>query len=262
MCPRCTSTLRGLLTDLPGLFGDLDVARTRQARWGSRTAGASTTTPLPFALEPADARWVLLDTLLAWLDWVTAVRAHRPPATWAEVEDYLVRWRGGAVDWLARHPDGAAAVDELTAALRNARRAIDSPARRLYAGPCTAVVPGEGGLAVECGTDLLAAPGSAVVECRSCGTAWPLAERRSWLLERAEDVLLPAAEIARAVDGLGLRLSENTLRSWVRQGRLVRRGRAVLTDGRTAETYRVGDVLDLVHAAAARRGRGRRLVAT
>lgn len=172
-----------------------------------------------------------------------------------------MRWRGGAVDRLVRHPDGAAALDELTAALRNARHAIDAPARRLYAGRCTALVPDEDGLAAECGTDLLAAPGSAVVECRACGTPWPLAERRSWLLERAEDMLLPAAEIARAADGLGLRLSVDTLRSWVRRRQLVGRGRVPLSDGRTAEPYRVGDVLDFVHAAAARRGRGRRSAA-
>ncbi|WP_263120840.1 hypothetical protein [Cellulomonas sp. RIT-PI-Y] len=254
VCPRCAATLRGLLTDLPGLFGDLDIARTRQARIGSGTTGHATVPPLPFALQPADARWVLATTLASWLDWVTAVRAHRPPATWREVEDYLTTWRGGAISWLAAHPDGVQAIDELTAAIRNARAAIDRPADRQYAGPCTATVPDEDGLAVKCGTDLYAHPDTDTVTCRTCGTEYPLAARRSWLLEQAEDVLLPAREIARAVDGLGVPVSPETVKSWVRRGQLVAHGRVPVPGGRTAATYRVGDVLNLVHAAARRRG--------
>lgn len=52
VCPRCAGTLRALLTDLPGVFGDLDIARTRQARLGVPGGGHASTTPLLFALAP------------------------------------------------------------------------------------------------------------------------------------------------------------------------------------------------------------------
>jgi hypothetical protein len=257
VCPRCAATLRSLLADLPDLFGELDIARTRQARIGAGGTSHAAVAPLPFALAPADARWVLATTIVAWLDWVTAVRGHRPPATWREVESYLLRWRGGAVDWLVQHPAGAEAVDELTAALRNARHAIDAPAARQYAGPCTValpVVPWAPGVAdVQCGADLYATDGADSVTCRRCGAVYPLDARRSWLLEQADDLLLPWREIARAIDGLGVEVNENTLKSWVRRKQLVAHGRVPTQDGRTAATYRVGDVRALVEAAAARR---------
>jgi hypothetical protein len=252
VCPRCAATLRGLLTDLPDLFGDLDIARTRQARIGAGGTSHAAVAPLPFALAPADARWVLASTLLTWLDHVTEIRGHQLPATWSAAGAYLT----GAVDWLAAHPAGADAIDELTAAIRNARRAIDAPGSRQYAGPCTAelpVIPWAPGFAdVPCGADLYAAEDADTVTCRRCAAVYPVAARRSWLLEQAADLLLPWREIARAVDGLGVPISENTLKSWVRRKRLVGHGKVPTQDGRLAETYRVGDVLDLVHAAAAR----------
>lgn len=125
---------------------------------------------------------MLATTLVAWLGRVTAVRAHRPPATWREVEAYLTTWRGCAVDWLARHPDGAQDVDELTTGLCNARAAIDRPADRQYAGPCTAMVPTlddpeATDLLRECGTDLYPRADAAVVVCGECGAEYDAAER-------------------------------------------------------------------------------------
>jgi hypothetical protein len=253
VCPRCATTLRSLLTALPDLFGELDIARTRQARIGAGGTSHAAVAPLPFALAPADARWVLADTLLTWVDHVTEIRGHGLPTTWAGVGTYL----HDAVDWLAAHPSGAQAIDELTAALRNARHAIDAPAARQYAGPCTValpVVPWARGVAdVQCGADLYATDGADSVTCRRCRAVYPLDARRSWLLEQADDLLLPWREIARAIDGLGVEVNENTLKSWVRRKQLVAHGRVPTQDGRTAATYRVGDVRALVEAAAARR---------
>lgn len=259
VCPGCATTLRTLLTALPDQFADLDIARTRQARIGAGGTSHADAAPLPFALAPADARWVLATTLVAWLDWITEVRGHRPPGTWSEVEDYLLSWRGGAVTWLAAHPAGADAIDELTAALRNGRRAIDAPAARHYAGPCTVdlpTVPYAPGFAdAPCGADLYASDDADTVTCRRCRASYPLDARRSWLLEQVDDVLLPWKEIARAVDGLGVEVNENTLKSWVRRKQLVAHPPVPVQGGRMAATYRVGDVRALVEAAAARRQR-------
>lgn len=251
VCARCTATLRGLLTDLPGLMADIEDATAKRLRFGGTAVRRQAADhPLPLSLAASDAGWVARQTLLAWTDWITAVRGHRVPDTWREVGDYLAGWHRGAIDWVSRHPDGPVCVDELTAALRQARAAVDRPAERQYAGPCTATTVDDDGLAADCTGELYARPGATEVACPECGAVYPLAQRRAWLLEQAEDRLLPAAELARAVDGLGVVVTSSTVRSWVRRGRLVARGRTVTAGGRAAATYRVGDVLDLVRAGA------------
>ncbi len=156
----------------------------------------------------------------------------------------------GQIDWLRAQAAGPDAIDELTAAVRTAERATDRPADRRYAGPCTADVELDGIRLGTCGTDLYALPGRDTITCPTCNTQVPVTERRAWLLEQAEDRLLPVTEMARAVDGLGVPVNRDTIKSWVRRGQLVSRG----ATGTAVALYRVGDVLDLVRAGARRRG--------
>ncbi|MBW0254963.1 hypothetical protein [Cellulomonas sp. PS-H5] len=104
-----------------------------------------------------------------------------------------------------------------------------------------------------CGADLYAVPDAAVVTCRACGARYDAPARRAWHLEQARDLLLPARDIARAVDGLGVDISLDTVKSWVHRKRLVGHGHVDIRDGRTAATHQVGDVLDPVQASADRR---------
>ena len=238
-------------TRLPGIASALNDAVLRQVRYGAAGGGRSSDAPrLLYHPQASSDAWALRNALAVWARLVAGQRGLAAPGLGV---DELSLFLAGQVDWLRAQAAGAQAIDELTAALLNAQRAGDRPADRQYAGPCTATVPDEDGLATACGVDLYARPGADTVECRVCGTAYPLADRRAWLLRQAEDMLLTAPDIARAVDGLGVQVSPKTVESWVRRGQLVARGRTVLPDGRTAATYRVGDVLDRVHAAATRR---------
>lgn len=234
VCRGCTGRLRGLLTDLAGLMDDLDTALARQARFAREAnvhrRGAEE--PLPFAVGPSEAGYVARATILVWVDWVTAVRGHTTPRTWRTVGEYL----HDATDWIAAHPDGPNAVDELTAALRQARWAIDRPADRRYLGLCQ----GHRTDGTPCRQALFARDDQTTVECRRCHHPWPVDELLAELRARIEDHELPAADAARLLTEVGVRVDVNTIRQWKRRGQIQSTGDTI--DGRPL--YRIGDILD------------------
>lgn len=243
VCRQCTGTLRGLLTDLPGLMDDLDAALGRRLHFTTRTGSRATTAPLPFQPAASEAGYVARQTILVHLDWVCAVRGHHAPDTWAGVGAYL----RDAVDWVARHPDGPQVVDELTAALRQARHAVDRPADRAYVGVCGGTLVDGDDLVQVCAEQLYAHPDRDTVTCPRCGTAWLVAERRARMLDQLRDLVLTATDLARAVDGLGVEVTAQRIRQWKRRGQITPaqddRGRAC-ADAKGRPLYRVGDVLD------------------
>ena len=81
VCRTCTGTLRGLLSDLSGLMGDLDVSLAEQARFGETVGGRSNTTALAFGYAASEAGYVARQNILVWIDSITAVRGHAIPAT-------------------------------------------------------------------------------------------------------------------------------------------------------------------------------------
>src|SRR5262249_9174657 len=100
-----------------------------------------------------------------------------------------------------------------------------------------------------CQTELYAPAGAEAIRCRDCGTDWPVAERRAWLLQHSRDYLLTAAELCRALPHLlGRPLNVKTVRTWATGGRLTERGRT--DDGRPL--YQVGEVTDLALRTAQR----------
>lgn len=282
VCPQCGDRLRAALLRVPdetiepglvplprgghrratdggrtiyGIASSLDqvIARrthTRPDRTDQPGPLTISETPLPYNPAAAEIRTVLTGTLTYWTAAISEQRGL-PVDDWTPAG--MATFLAGQIDWLRAQTAGPDAIDELSAAVRAAERATDRPADRQYAGPCTATIPDTDGLAATCGADLYAHPGTDRVACRVCGTEYPLAERRAWLLEQAEDRLLPVRDLVRAIDGLGVELKQKTIESWVQRDRLVAHGTVPLPDGRTAKTYRVGDVLDLVRESAARR---------
>lgn len=234
----------------PGLATDLDDAIARQSTGigivpADHEAGLPDETGLvrlPYGYRASEARWELLSTMTATGDDIAARRGlFRPLNTL----DALANWLGHQVQWLRQQPDGADTIAALTDLLSAARRVIDRPADRKYAGPCTATTVDEDGLVQGCAGELYALPGHTTVTCPDCGASYPLDARRAWLRDQAEDMLLPATELARAVDGLGVQVKAATLRKWASRKRILNRG----TD--THPLYRVGDVIDLVTGGTA-----------
>lgn len=246
VCRTCTSTLRGLLTDLPGLMTDLDVALAGQVHFIAQRGETRTETPDPedarwpqttavtragFAAGPSEAGWVARQTILTWVDWVTAVRGHTVPQTWTDVGTYL----RAAVDWIARHPDGPQAIDELTAGIRQARQAIDRPADQHYLGLCPTC------------THALYAPDHAhTITCPRCTTHHQTADLRARLVTRIEHHTMTATDASRVLAEVGIDIPARLIRLWKHRGELTPAvdidGRP-LSDNHGRSLYEVGAIL-------------------
>lgn len=224
ICTACTRKLQLALLTASVLGTELDIARSRQARFTRTPSGSGSRTPvLPYDPRASDAAMTLHAVLAVW---VAAVHGDEP------LPPLLIP---AMALWLIRHLhrlrqlDGAAdALDQIADAAAAGQRAIDRPPARIYAGPCD-----------ECGLDLLAKPGALTVVCRRCDELYDVPARQAWMREQLEDYLGNAAYVAMVVTAMGCRVSSATVRKWAQRDRLT---------ARPGGLYRIGDVLDLALA--------------
>ncbi|MFC4912563.1 hypothetical protein [Actinomadura gamaensis] len=257
ICGACAADLARALASVPWLDRQLDLVLARQTRIGSRGPRPAET-PLPYAPHATEAREVLRSTLAAWVDELLPVLPRRDPGpVCADCAHPSCRYRApgrtlpgmawwfqARVDHLVRHPEAEELRDEIMAAVWAAQRVVDRPADRRYVGQCGADLDGS-----DCEADLYARPNAATVTCPACDTRWDVRWRRERLLAAAEDTLATAADLARALTGLGHEVTPEMIRGYAHRGQLVPHGR----DARGRPLYRLGDVADAVAAAAARR---------
>jgi hypothetical protein len=253
VCPHCGYLLDAALAEVVayrGLAYDLDVALAKQARMSStstaapppsepqaKEAGTLKPTQLPYHAGASNAAGELKATLVTWARIVAsdtgAVLTDRDDTTAA-----VARWLRQYVGWLRYHEAGQEAVDCICDAVAAAWRCVDRPADRLYAGRC------------DCGADLYARLDASYVTCRAevhedGPLAWPVEERRRWLLRSAEDVLATTTEISRALTRYAQPVTPEAIRGYKARGRLVSKGERV-ENGRVVPLYRLGDVLAIV----------------
>ncbi|MER7212469.1 hypothetical protein ABT340_35900 [Streptosporangium sp. NPDC000239] len=259
VCRACSTGLLRDLTDVPSLDLHLDLALTRQAKLGTSGGRAEASdeidpeigltlrrTPLPWDQRAREARDVLRSALVGWVRVLladderpgpTCQACDHPSCVWiaasrtpADTLPALARWLIRQRRALLAHPAVEEAVDELADAVRQARRAIDRPADRVYAGPCN-----------QCGQDLLASPGARAVTCRTCELEYDIHGRQKWMREHIKDQLAHSTAMSGMLHQLGVDVPASTIRYWGQGRRLPSRG----TDQRGRPLYRVGDVLEL-----------------
>ena len=252
LCAHCGHLLRktlGEVSEYHGLGWDLDLALSRQVRIERPTGvadpdpelrqpGTLRPTPSPYDHAASLAARALHNTLATWARVIIDETGAESPADSIPVIAGWLRVRSG---WLRHHPAGAEALDGIQDAVRAARRAVDRPAERLYAGPCQ-----------ECGTDLYARIDATFVTCPACEEAWNVGELREWLLDSAQDVLATATEISRALTRYASPVTPSAIRGYVHRGQLVPHGSRA-EGHREVALYRLGDVVDCVTRAAAAR---------
>jgi hypothetical protein len=256
VCPHCGYLLDAALAEVVayrGLAYDLDVALAKQARLGSSStaapapvepqakgAGTLKPSPLPYHAGASNASTRLRTALSVWANVIAKeTDAFAPPAkneilTLAEI----ATWLRPRVGWLRYHEAGQEAVDGICDAVSAAWRVVDRPRERLYAGPC------------DCGADLYARLDAEYVTCRAEAhedgpLAWPVEERRRWLLRSAEDVLATTTEISRALTRYAQPVTPSAIRGYVARKRLFVKGER-MENGRAVPLYRLGDVLAIV----------------
>ncbi|WP_326829698.1 hypothetical protein OIE13_06050 [Streptosporangium sp. NBC_01810] len=278
VCRACSTDLLRDLRDVPSLAHHMELAAAKQTRLG--TSGGSPArelgehadeigltirkAPLPWDERARTAQHALRTVLVGWVRVLQhGVRPYEGP----RCQDcahrsctYLSLGRSPAdtlpamAVWLIRHRavllgrDAAPeAVDGIREAIRQARRTIDRPADRIYAGPCN-----------QCERDLYARPGAPTVDCGPCRLRYDVQDRRDWMLAHAEEMLGGSVWVANVATGLGFKVSPSTIRMWALRGKLTPR---TWTPSRTTTAdpqplYRVGDIIALVIRRAPAPSRG------
>lgn len=248
LCAACGQMLAKELRTVGWISDELDVTLSRQDRIGMQQGGhkpgKEVERPLPYNLGASEAGWILHEVLTS---------TARDLAEQRGLELDCVDTSPGIAAWLARHVDvirhdegGGQTYDELTDAITAARRVIDAPAGRMFAGPCGSETD-----AGRCGADLYAAIDAPSVSCRECGAKWDAGERQRDLLARARDRLGTATELERLLPWfLGAPITAKHIRVWASRKRISIKG---VKDGEGM--YQIGEVVDQHHRSAARLGK-------
>lgn len=184
---------------------------------------------LVFDIAVSEISWVTQETINAWTRYISTRRG------WAVSTDTAARllWLAWNTNWLAHQSEAHNAYDELGKLENLIENAIAQPQATWYAGPCS-----------QCGRDLYADVGADYVECPTCWLHYDVHARRDELLQAVEDQLERAAELARALAGFGLDVTRHRIATWEARGIIIRHG----TDPKGRPLYRVGDIIDALHA--------------
>lgn len=248
VCRVCLAELGTALHDAPAWAEQLELTVGRQGVAGDPVRRSSATAPLPFDADASLVLERLCWTVIARAGWHSR-QDDQAPSSFRRA----CAWLRARLERVEVSDDGPLTVSSIVAVLEAAQRACD-PRRPelLYLGPCDVEL--EHG---PCGVPLTALPGASWASCAGCGATYDVPRRRAELLRAAEDVLAPAADLARALTRLSAPVTPERIRTWQTRGRLAVKGREPVR-GRTgtgAPLYRVGDVLDLLAQDARRNGR-------
>lgn len=236
ICSHCTWLLERELGDVGALgqhlAAELDVALSRQVRIGGGSGGRrSAEKPLPYDATASEALAVLRSTLVAWVRILVDDESQPWPA---DTLDGMAAWLLARSSEIASHEAAPEAFDEITSSVANARRAVDRPVSRVFAGIC-----GHEG----CQGRVYGRPSRQVARCEECGWSHDLEERRQAMLDELDDRLFTAGEIAMLSvylgDGFDRQRTRNLLNKWAQRELLTARGVNLAGE----PTYRFGDAI-------------------
>ena len=240
VCTHCATTARTALRQIvDGLDADLT---TTMAKQGSRPTshsgghGKKSEAPLPLDLRAAEARTILAGTLRAW---VTRIRQDMPKATRPrDTMPAMAAWLLPLTGWLRHATYGPQALDELTAAVQQALRVVDTPEERVGVGRCPT-----------CSSPVYAPASRLTAYCKTedCEGTVDVQQWRQSLQTLAWSHEAGATEIAAfATKHLGMRLAPSTIRSWATRGRI-----RCTNPAEPTPRYRFADVVTLATKATA-----------
>jgi len=268
ICAGCTKALEIALGNISAYWADLDTVKGRQTRYGGTGGRSGAEKPLPVDLRflgpwedgsmlqeackntigtwarvAMEARPMLAGpTHTACLHVSCSIgrRSRWPADTVASCCLYLL----GHADWIRTQHWAPEILDELDDLEAQLRRMVDRPADSWYAGPCTG-----------CAKVMYVRVGAPEAACKDCNLTYPVKDRRAFLLKEAEEMLVPASLLARAVSWLGEDpLTSDKVRLWRFRGHLEVR-EYIIPPGQIGPVcelrplYRLGDAIDLMAAS-------------
>jgi len=246
VCHACVTVLERDLAEVRALMGELDVTASKQARIGGGGKGAPARERSPINWGGVEAADVLTNTLTTWARDVGGRTIVKSRPAGPAVAACMILMRH--IDAIRRHPAANELFDEITDAIKQARRAVDRPADRVYLGQCMVETPDEDGRQVTCLAELFSRPQASEVSCRVCGAEHEVGERRAWLMQRAKDMIVTVKEAATFIGEVGgIKVSQSSIRGYLHRGRIAYR--PGVTNG-----IRLGDLLAVVLDDSERKG--------
>jgi hypothetical protein len=265
LCVPCQAELRQALAEMPAWLEQLEVSYTRMSRLTNQRGGKPTktkSTPLLFDVRTAD---VLGQIRIVFTGWARVLIEDCDQPMPADDLVALSRFLLARIDLIAKHDAAADIQHEIVTAYEAAKRAVDRPPDKLWAGRCgkrteAITEPGDGlargGVGHwECDEDVYAKAGSPYAVCVGCGERYNADERRQAMANYLEDSLYTAAEIASLAMYLLDDLTQTRdqtrkqINQWHKRGLLVRH-----QDNQIGEPmFRFGDAKTLIGIQQAKR---------
>lgn len=192
---------------------DLDDTISRQVAFGDKQDGKRTETPVVFNENAAEVATVLHGTLRAWVEHTCTHSACRWPGEQRSAQ--YAGWLDRHLMDLAKTEEAPTAVDELTDAWKQAKRAIDRPQDLEFAGPCQSTTDGIECAGVYCRKD------AETKDCRTCGATIDIPALRATMEAVMRDRLYTKQELRTAlVIYLKQPVPRSTIDGWIARGRL------------------------------------------
>lgn len=232
---------------LPSLLDELDTTITGDDKIGGASIGIivhSSETRLPFNEHASDVKHSLCNSVVGW----TRLFAEDNPHLLFDVStiEEAARWMAGFPNLLAGQVAAVEMHDEIRQWVTSARRSIDRPAQRVYAGRCGAVLND-----VECAEQLFALEHRHEVVCPTCGTEHHVEDRRAQILKGLRAQRATARVIADALKGFaGIGINVKSIRTWGRRGLLTN---YAADPERDQPIHEIGETLDHARSVKAAR---------
>lgn len=235
--------LIGCLTDVPHLIADLEITEFRQDTRPPRPTPPDLEldeSTLPFQETVARTRADLTRTVYAAAALVWHRATHGQPQPFRRAAD-AAAWLMRQPRLIAQDPQAEAIGQRIAVACQQSLRVIDRPAGIRYRIPCP-----------NCSQPVPVLDTGTTIECAHCGWAGDATDELQQLLTDADDRLLTAGEIAAAGLTIGTRpVTRDQIDGWARRGRLAvreqKRWHKPSQTIVTTRTFRVGDVIAIVH---------------
>lgn len=235
LCRRCVNRAERAVADLPALLAELDKTIARQTSGsgsGTLVSGGESRVPINLgAMEKRNLAGHLAALACDVGYWLPTF--DLPGIVYAVLCD---------PSKLQYRPDGPVLAKAIHRTVAEWRGVIDASVDSVFAGRC-------GG----CDAQMFARPSQPKFRCPKCDMEYETESALTLVEDLIRDTLWPIKLIQQAyASRLGTKVTADVVRQWRKRGQLVARGLDI--DG--AETYRVGDYLDLAAALAERRASG------
>lgn len=205
------------LRDLAGWVSvELDTTISRDVAFneGSDIPHRSDERVLVFNAEASDTAAEVLGTLRVWTEHICTVRQRDWPGN-GRISLYA-KWIDRHLIDLALTDQALQAMDEITDAWKRAKRAIDRPAKKEFAGPCQSDIDG-----VKC-DGVYVKPKADSIKCRTCSVVCDVAKMQERMAEEIKARQYTGVELSTALTLLtGNKISLERVRNWIRREKLV-----------------------------------------